>query len=114
MRLQKEEQIVLVLLLMTLCTLAVAHWALEGSSFGQATAEGRVMEIKPTATGGHLLIRLDSTDVPIFVSQGAGARDVQERISLGDMIRVQGRASSYDGMEEIKVERATDVQSLLE
>ena len=85
MRMQKEEKIVVVLLLMALGSLAVAFWAfgLEEVTDNSAAAkkdaslyvEGLVLEMKPTSTGGNLLLRLDSTPLSVFVPRAR----VQER-----------------------------------
>lgn len=122
MRMQKEEKIVVVLLLMALGSLAVANWAfvpeeMEESSAqakenSQISLEGLILEINPTKTGGHLLIKLDSTSMPIFVPRDSGAEDILRRINVGDRIRVIGIATEFGGKEELKVGRAADIEVL--
>jgi len=125
MRMQKEEKIVVVLLLMALGSLAVAFWAfapeegeLESSpdSVSQKDAglslEGLVLEIKPTKSGGNLLLKLDSTPLPIFIPASAGAKELQARIQAGDRVRIRGTVSVYQGKEELSVSRQADVQVL--
>jgi DNA/RNA endonuclease YhcR with UshA esterase domain len=119
MRMQKEEKIVVVLLLMALGSLAVAFWAfgLEEVTDSNAAAkkdaslyvEGLVLEMKPTNTGGNLLLRLDSTPLSIFVPASSGAGEVQKKVRVGDRVRIRGTVSVFQGTEEIKVERANDV-----
>lgn len=122
MRMQKEEKIVVVLLFMALGSLAVASWAFspeEGDGDIAAakkdaliSLEGLVLEIKPTNTGGNLLLRLDSTALPVFIPAGAGARELQEQLHAGDRIRVRGAIADFHGSEELKISRAADVQRL--
>jgi len=124
MRMQKEEKIVVVLLLMALGSLAVAFWAfapdgtLESFSDsvsqenGGISVEGQVLELKPTKSGGNLLIELDSTPLPVFIPSGAGAKEIQARIHAGDRVRIKGTVSVYQGKEELSVSRQTDVQVL--
>lgn len=126
MRMQKEEKIVVVLLLMALGSLAVAFWAFgpevgepdsSSDSVSQKDAglsvEGLVLEIKPTKSGGNLLLKLDSTQLPIFISARAGAKEIQNRIKAGDKLRVRGTVSAFQGKEELSVSRQADVEVLV-
>ncbi len=120
MRMQKEEKIVVVLLLMALGSLAVANWAFGTEGTGGSTAEvkedshisldGLVLDMKPTKTGGHLIIKLDSTAMPIFVPRESGADEVQRRVNSGDRVRVKGTVAEFGGKEELKVGRAADIE----
>ncbi len=121
MRLQKEEKIALILLLMALSSLAIAAWAFSGSEQEsvQSTAtakdssvsvEGIVLEMNPTKSGGNLLIRLDSTPAAIFVPQDSGAKDVMSKVKIGNKIEVKGRPTEFQGAEEIKVDRVKDIE----
>lgn len=119
MMIQKEEKIVLVLLFMALGSLAVASWAFlppDDSSQkppeGTLRSEGKVLEMNPTKSGGHLMIKLDSLDKPIFVPSESGASEVQRRIRPGDRIVVRGKVSVFGGGEEIKVSKASDIEKL--
>jgi DNA/RNA endonuclease YhcR with UshA esterase domain len=119
MRMQKEEKIVMVLLFMALGSLAVASWAfLPPATNGQEMpkdelrAEGTVLEINPTKSGGHLMIQLDSLDKPIFVSRDSGASEVQEQIHPGDRVVVRGKVSVFGGREETKVSSSSDIKKL--
>ena len=128
MRLQKEEKIVVVLLLMALTNLAVANWALSdspndesaafsstnsgGAKSDQIVVEGAIKSITPTKTGGHLILRINSTKAQIFVSRDCGARDLEKRLSPGQLLRISGRRALYNGEEEIKVQRAEDIEIL--
>jgi hypothetical protein len=125
MRMQREEKMVVVLLLMALGSLAVAFWAF-GPDEGELkvssdsvsprdaslSVEGLVLEIKPTKSGGNLLLKLDSTPLPIFIPGGAGAEKIQNEVHPGDQVRIKGKVSLFQGNEEIRVERAGDVVCL--
>lgn len=123
MWLQKEEKIVIVLLLMALGSLTVAFWAFgpeDGSVVSSASAkdsglleqsvQGEVLEMKPTKSGGNLILRLDSTPLQIFIPASAGAAEIQGKVRVGDRISVRGKVSSYKGTEELTVSRAAEVQ----
>jgi hypothetical protein len=128
MRMQKEEKTVVVLLLMALGSLTVAFWAFapdsgepdssfcrnspKDASTSPSLIEGRVLQIKPTRSGGNLLIKLDGSDLDIFVPAKAGAKELLSRVEAGDRLSVRGTRSSYQGSEELVVSRQTDVQVL--
>ena len=125
MRMQKEEKIVVVLLLMALGSLAVAFWAfapdegeLDSSSDSSSqkdaslSVEGLLLEIKPTKSGGNLLLRLDVTELPIFIPAKAGAKELQSVIKAGDRVSIRGTVSAFQGKEELVVSRQSDVQVL--
>jgi hypothetical protein len=121
MRMQKEEKIVVVLLLMALGSLAVAFWAFvteDGASDSTFVAEkdsslsvqGMILEAKSTKSGGNLLLKLDSTPMPIFIPASSGAGEVQSKVKPGDRVSIRGTVSDYQGEEELKVARSADVQ----
>jgi DNA/RNA endonuclease YhcR with UshA esterase domain len=130
MRMQKEEKIVFVLLLMALGSLAVAFWAFSsdegksesfdgseiGTEYGNAetltSVEGIIVDIKPTKSGGHLMISLDSTTLTVFISRSAGAEELSAILKKGDRIRARGMQKEYQGQEEIEVHRGSDLQIL--
>ena len=130
MMMQREEKIVFVLLLMALGSLAVAFWAFspddgENESFSGSAiqeisedsgpltwVEGMIVEIKPTKTGGHLLIKIDSTSDRIFISRNAGAEKLSSVLKKGDRITAKGMQREYQGQEEIEVSRLSDIQIL--
>ena len=129
MKLQKEEKVVIVLLLMALSNLTVANWALhdrpsdESAGFSAESGggapdlvvvEGAITGIMLTKTGGHLILRIDSTRAQIFVHRDSGARDLEERLSSGDRVRISGKRAIYNGEVEIQVQRAQDVEILRE
>jgi len=109
MRLQAEERVVLLLLLMAMASLIVAYWAFGDSS---VSVKGRVLDLKNTASGGHLLIYIDSSEMPIFVPYDVGATQWKERLYPGARIEVSGRIKAYAGGMEISVERLSDIELL--
>jgi len=118
MRMQKEEKIVVVLLLMALGSLAVAEWtfgsydqsAVAGKSDSSTSVEGHILSMTTTKTGGNLIFRLDTTNNSIFVPGGSGAKDILARVHSGDHVRVSGMLSEFNGKKEIKVSRSADVE----
>lgn len=116
---QKEEKVVVVLLFMALGSLAVASWALgdfdadpgHSPSPISIVAEGTVSSIQPTE-GEHLILWLQSSTMPIFVSRETGAEDVAMRVAKGDRIRATGEIAEYEGRREIVVQRSKDVEVL--
>lgn len=117
MRLQKEEKIAVVLLLMAISSLAIAAWAIGGfeqsvtaEDRSKVSVEGKVLKINPTKSGGNLIIQLDSVPASIFVSQDSGAQEIMSRVKIGDEIRARGRMTEFQGADEIKVDRAGDIE----
>ncbi|HNX08649.1 MAG TPA: hypothetical protein PKL29_00915 [Methanothrix sp.] len=130
MRMQKEEKIVVILLLMALGSLAVAFWAFapdenndssdrtdSDGSFGADTqrdgtqsVEGQILEMKPTKSGGNLLLTLDSTALDVFIPASAGAEKLKEQLQVGDRIRAAGTVTEYMGDEELSVSKRSDIQ----
>ena len=118
MRMQKEEKIVVVLLLMALGSLAVAEWTFgisdqsvaTGKSDSTTSVEGYVLSMTTTKTGGNLIFHLDTTNNSIFVPSGSGAKDILARVHSGDHVRVRGMPSEFNGNKEIKVARSADVE----
>jgi DNA/RNA endonuclease YhcR with UshA esterase domain len=122
MWMQKEEKIVAVLLLMALGSLAVAYWAfsleegvLKSSSDSMSqkdagsSVEGLVLEMTPTKSGGNLLLKLDSTQMPIFIPANAGATELLKQVHTGNRVKIRGTISQYQGKEELLVSRTADV-----
>jgi DNA/RNA endonuclease YhcR with UshA esterase domain len=122
---QKEEKIVFVLLLMALGSLVVAFWAFAPDESTAAilgakgenevlqtgvSLEGRIVSLKTTQSGGHLLISLDSTPIPIFISSNSGAEELLSRLKTGNNVRVKGISKVFQGKEEIEVSRSSDLQ----
>lgn len=120
MRMQREEKIVVVLLLMALGSLAVAEWAFSDlaqqasakSSISHLSVEGLVLNIAQTKTGSNIVINLDSTTMPVFAARDCGADEIFSRVHAGDRVRVRGELSEFNGAREIKVHAPSDIEIL--
>jgi len=117
LRLQKEEKIAAVLVLMALSSLAIAAWATGGfeqsvtsAVSSQVSVKGKVIELNPTKSGGNLIIKLDSVPASIFVPQDSGAQEIMSKVKIGDKIRAKGRMTEFQGSEEIKASKAGDIE----
>ena len=117
LRLQKEEKIAVVLLLMALSSLTVAAWAIGGLeqsttaiANSEVSVQGKILELNPTKSGGSVILKLDSTPAAIFVSQNSGAKEIMGKVKIGDRIKVMGKQTGYQGSKEITVNRAKDVE----
>lgn len=128
---EKEEKVVIVLLIMTLSSLLTAYvcFGTELAGTGQKSGgetrqytqesvsgekvflEAEVLSKRFTYTGEHLLLDVDcnSEVVSVFIPKTAGAEALNTSIQEGDVINVTGTVSEYKGKKEIKVEREEDI-----
>jgi DNA/RNA endonuclease YhcR with UshA esterase domain len=126
---EKEEKVVVVLLFMTLSSLLTAYLcfgsglagagqASGGKQYTQESAAGERVSIEAevlgksfTHKGEHLTLQVDcnSEILSVFVPKTAGAEVLNTSIRKGDLIRVTGTVSEYQGKKEIKVQRKEDI-----
>lgn len=128
---EKEEKVVVVLLIMALSSLSTAYlfFGPEIAGAGQkleekapqythesevgerVTLDAEVLSKRFTYTGDHLLLEVDfdSEVLSVFIPKTAGAESLDSLINEGDFISVTGTISEYEGKKEIKVERKEDV-----
>lgn len=128
---EKEEKVVVVLLIMVLSSLLTAYvcfgsdltdyeeksgakakqYTKNSASGEKVFLEAEVLSKRFTYTGDHLLIKVDcnSEVLSVFVPKTAGAEAVNMSIQEGDFISVTGTISEYEGEKEIKVERKEDI-----
>ncbi len=128
---EKEEKVVIILLIMTLSSLLTAYvcFGTELAGAGQKSGgearqytqesvsgekvflEAEVLSKRFTYTGEHLLLDVDcnSEVVSVFIPKTAGAEALNMSIQEGDVISVTGTISEYKGKKEIKVEREEDI-----
>ncbi|AKB77589.1 hypothetical protein MSHOH_1106 [Methanosarcina horonobensis HB-1 = JCM 15518] len=128
---EKEEKIVVVLLVMALSSLSTAYLffgsdlAGAGQSPGgealqythesevgeKVTLDAEVLSKRFTYTGDHLLLEVDfdSEVLSVFIPKTAGAEALSGSINEGDFISIKGKISEYEGKKEIKVERKEDI-----
>jgi len=128
---EKEEKVVVVLLIMTLSSLLTAYlcfgselagagqksggdarqYTQESTAGEKVFLEAEVLSKRFTYTGEHLLLKVDcnSEVLSVFIPKTAGAEALNMSIQEGDFIRVTGTISEYEGEREIKVERKEDI-----
>lgn len=128
---EKEEKIVVVLLIMALSSLSTAYvfFGSELAGVGQKSAgkalqythesevgekvflDAEVLSKRFTYTGDHLLLEVDfdSEVLSVFVPKTAGAEALDRLINEGDFISITGIISEYKGKKEIRVERKEDI-----
>ena len=127
---EKEEKVVVVLLIMALSSLSTAYvffgseLAGAGQSAGRAlqythesgvgekvTLDAEVLSKRFTYTGEHLLLDVDfdSEVLSVFIPKNAGAEALNSMIHEGDLISITGTVSEYKGKKEINVEKKEDI-----
>jgi DNA/RNA endonuclease YhcR with UshA esterase domain len=123
--LQKEERIIIVLLITSLAALSIcyllpaakgeAHEYSNSSKIGERVYVSGVVDVKrPTKTGGSLIIELysNSTKIKLFIPKSVNASDLAKRIKVGDRIRAYGVVQEYKGEREVVINNANDVINL--
>jgi DNA/RNA endonuclease YhcR with UshA esterase domain len=123
---EKEEKIVVVLLLMTTLSLAVAYVTIFPNTINQkiykplsqetdigevATVEGTVYDKSMTRTGDHLVLTIDYNAwlITVFVPANSGAEEINNMVVEGDVLRITGELEEYKGERELIVENKDDV-----
>ncbi len=127
---EKEEKIVVVLLVMALFSLSTAYiffgselagagksevkaiqYTHESEVGEKVTLDAEVLSKRFTYTGDHLLLEVDfdSEVLSVFIPKTAGAEALNDSINEGDIISITGTISEYKGKKEINVERKEDI-----
>lgn len=126
---EKEEKVVVVLLIMTLSSLLTAYLcfgsglagagqASGGKQYSQESASGErvsfeaeVLSKSFTHKGEHLTLQVEcnSEILTIFIPKTAGAEALNTSVQKGDIINVTGTISEYEGKKEIKVQKKEDI-----
>ncbi|TFH05827.1 MAG: hypothetical protein E4H06_00785 [Methanosarcina sp.] len=127
---EKEEKVVVVLLVMALFSLSTAYMLFGQELAGAGQSEGKalkythesevgekvsldaeVLSKRFTYTGDHLLLEVnfDSEVLSVFIPKTAGAEALNGLINEGDFISITGIISEYKGKKEIRVERKEDI-----
>lgn len=126
---EKEEKIVVILLLMAILSLTVAYFTLNPNSLNNkylptlskdteigemVTIEGVVYEKSMTGTGEHLVMTIDydSWLINVFVPGNSGAVELGNIIQEGDRVRITGTLEEYRGEKELVVASKNDVDIL--
>ena len=115
---QKEEKVVVVLLIMAVLSLIIAFFGFSSqpgmyskdSKMDELVyVEGTVLSKQMTRTGDNLLITLSNLDVKVFVTKDNGAKEVYDSLKNGDKVRITGKVQEYKNLREIVVRSAGDV-----
>lgn len=118
---QKEEKMVVVLLIMAALSLIIAYFGFpsqpaaysKDSKPGERVqVEGTVLSRQMTKNGDNLILTLSNLDVKVFVSKNNGAREVYGSVKNGEKVRITGKIQEYKNAREIAVESAKDVVRL--
>ena len=118
---QKEEKIVVVLLIMAVFSLIIGYFGFatpqiaysSDSKIGERVyVEGTVLSKQMTRTGDNLILKLSNLNVNVFVRKDNGAKEVYNAVKAGDRVRITGKVQEYNNEREIVVENAKDVVRL--
>ncbi len=115
---QKEEKVVVVLLVMAGLSLIIGYWGFSSqtqiyssdSKVGERVyVEGTMLSKQKTATGDNVILTLSSLSIKVFVPKNNGAKDVYDAVKTGDKLRITGKVQEYKNVKEIVVDSARDV-----
>ncbi len=118
---QKEEKVVVVLLIMAVLSLIIGYFGFSSqvetyskdSKIGERVyVEGTILSRQMTGTGDNLILKLSNIEVNVFISKNNGAKEVYNSVKTGDRVRITGKVQEYKNAREIVVESAKDVARL--
>lgn len=118
---QKEEKVVVVLLVMAALSLIIGYFGFssqpdtysDDSKLGERVqVEGTVLSKQMTRTGDNLILTISNLNIKVFVSKSNGAKEVHDSVKTGDVVRITGKVQEYKNTREIVVESAKDVALL--
>ena len=118
---QKEEKIVVVLLIMAVLSLIIAYLGFsseiqpysEASKVGERVyVEGIVLSKQMTGRSDNLILTISKLNIKVFVPEDNGAKEVYDSLRKGEKVRITGKVSEYKNASEIVVEKAEDVVRL--
>ncbi len=119
--LQKEENIVVVLLVMAVLSLIIGYFGFSeetasyspDSKLGERVyAEGAVLSKQMTKTGDNLILTVSNLDAKVFIQKNNGAKEVYDSVKVGARVRITGKVDEYKDSREIVVGNAKDVITL--
>lgn len=114
---QKEEKVVVVILVMALLSLIIGYLGFstplpyysEDTELGKRVyVEGIVID-KYLTRNNHLILKISNLNIKVFIPENNGAKKVYDTVKIGDKVRIIGRVSEYKNKKEIVVESANDV-----
>ncbi len=115
---QKEEKVVVMLLIMAALSLTICYLGFSSetkayskdSKLGERVyVEGTLLTKQMTRTGDHLILAISNLNIKVFVSKDNGAKEVYDSVKIRDRVRITGKVSEYKNAKEIVVESAKDV-----
>lgn len=121
---QKEEKIMVVLLVMAVLSLIIGYYGFipQDAAYSAYSAdstignhvyvEGTVLSKQMTAKGDNLILSISDLNVKVFISKEKGAKEVYNTLETGDNVRIDGKVAEYKNAQEIIVESASDVKKL--
>ncbi|MDP2767719.1 MAG: OB-fold nucleic acid binding domain-containing protein [Candidatus Methanoperedens sp.] len=118
---QKEEKIVVVLLIMAVLSLIIGYFGFSSqtaayssdSKIGERVyVEGTILSKQMTRTGDNLILKLSNLNVNVFIRKDNGAKEVYNAVKTGDRVRITGKVQEYRNARQIVVESAKDVVRL--
>ncbi len=118
---QKEEKVVVVLLIMAVLSLIIGYFGFSpqtqayssGSKLGERVfVEGTILSKQMTGKGDNLILKLSNLNVNVFIRKDNGAKEVYNAVKTGDRVRITGKVDVFNDKREIVVESAKDVVRL--
>jgi DNA/RNA endonuclease YhcR with UshA esterase domain len=118
---QKEEKIVVVLLVMAVLSLIIGYfgfapvvnvYSTESKIGEKVYVEGTIIQKQMTAKGDNLILTISNLNIKVFISKDNGAKEVYDSIKKDDKVRIDGKVAQYQNTREIVVEYAKDVRKL--
>jgi len=122
---QKEEKIVVVLLVMAVLSLIIGYFGFApvtsayspDSKVGEKVyAEGTILQKQMTAKGDNLILKISipgiNSNINVYIAKNNGAKEVYDTIKKDDKVKIDGKVDVFNNVREIVVENAKDVRKL--
>jgi len=122
---QKEEKIVVVLLVMAVLSLIIGYFGFApvasayspDSKVGEkVSVEGTIVQKQMTAKGDNLILKISipgiNSNINVYIAKNNGAKEVYDTIKKDDKVKIDGKVAEFNNAREIVVESANDVRKL--
>ena len=122
---QKEEKIVVVLLVMAVLSLSIGYFGFApvasayspDSKVGEkVSVEGTIIQKQMTAKGDNLILKISipgiNSNINVYIAKNNGAKEVYDTIKKDDKVKIDGKVAEFNNAREIVVESANDVRKL--
>lgn len=115
---QKEEKIVMVLLIMAVLSLIVGYFGFSSqtaiysadSKVGDHIfVEGTILNKQMTGKGDNLILTISDLDIKVFIPKDNGAKEVYSAMKTGTRVRINGKVSEFNQKKEILVENVKNI-----